>query len=106
MSEECVARQESDVYSLCCLSLEVFMEEGDRGAMEIVTMLTRGCSLSLVREKLPRLLYRLMKQGFVWDLDLEEVRNMLMLTRGEQEKEIRCIPPSDLHNYLSPTDSY
>ena len=47
-----------------------------------------------------------MKQGFVWDLDLEEVRNMLMLTRGEQEKEIRCIPPSDLHNYLSPTDSY
>ena len=46
MSEECVARQESDVYSLCCLILEVCMEEGpwgDRGAMEIVTMLTRGC---------------------------------------------------------------
>ena len=34
-----------------------------------------------------------MKQGFVWDveqrdLDLEEVRDMLLLTRGEQEKDI------------------
>ena len=35
MREECVARQESEVYSLCRLSWEVCMEEvpwGDRGA--------------------------------------------------------------------------
>ena len=92
-----MASQESNVYSLCCLILEVCMEVvpwGDRGAMEIVTMFSRGCSLRLDREKLPRLLYRLMKEGFVWaleqrDLDLEEVRDMLILTRGELEKEIR-----------------
>ena len=104
LSEECVAQQESDVYSLCCLVWELCMGEvpwGDRGAMEIVSMVSRGDTLRLNRERLPRLLYRVTKLGFICDvkqrdLDLDEVRDMLLLTRGEQEKQVRTFPSSDL----------
>ena len=108
---DCVARQASDVYSLCCVMWEMCTGQvpwGDRRSREIVSIVREGNVIRLDREKLPRLLYRVMKQGMIWDveerdLDLGEVRDMLLMTREQEEEadKLKCFPKSALQLFSS-----
>ena len=58
----------------------------------------RGASLALHRSRLPRYIHRLLQQGLVCsleerDLDLQEVRDMLLVTRREAEDAVARRPP-------------
>ena len=96
LTEQSIARKEGDVYSLCCMMWELCMQEvpwKDMNAMEIISLASNGVTLPLFKDKMPKLLYRVMRQGLVWDvqhrdLDLEEVGDMLLLVKGEQEKKL------------------
>merc|ERR1719369_1144704 len=64
--------------------------------------MSEGVTLQLCKDRMPRLLFRVMRQGLVWDvnqrdLDLEEVRDMLLLFRGQQENKITRIGANQLH---------
>merc|ERR1719392_507218 len=67
---------------------------GDREPMELVSSISKGETLPLSKDRLPRLLYRVLRHGLIWDvnqrdLDLQEVRDMLLLSRGEQENKLK-----------------
>ena len=88
------ATTQADVYSLCCVLWEVVTRckpWGELTSAQIVRQVRRGAGLPLHRSSLPRYIYRLLHQGLVWDekerdLDLQEVRDMLLVTRREQEE--------------------
>ena len=77
------AMKENDVYSLCCVMWEMCTEKipwSKYQPDEIVHLVSKGYTLKLDRERLPRLLFRVMRQGLIWnvderDLELAEVNS-------------------------------
>ena len=91
-----VAMRENDVYSLCCLIWEMCTKQipwSKYKPMEILQHVSNGYTLKLDRDKMPTLLYRVMRQGLIWnmddrDLDLTEIRDMLLVSRRRVEKNV------------------
>jgi len=89
------AMKENDVYSLCCVMWEMCTEKipwSKYQPNEIVHLVSKGYTLKLDRERLPRLLFRVMRQGLIWnvderDLELAEVRDMLLMSRDSVERK-------------------
>ena len=88
------ADSRSDVYSLCCLVWEAVtcrVPWHGLGAEELEQEVEKGSRLPL--RSLPRYLRRLLRQGLLWevcerDLDLQEVTDMLLVTRRTEEEKL------------------
>ena len=88
------ADSRSDVYSLCCLVWEAVtcrVPWHGLEAEEVEQEVEKGSRLPL--RGLPRYLRRLLRQGLLWkvserDLDLQEVTDMLLVTRRTEEEEL------------------
>jgi len=86
---------QSDVYSLCALTWETFMGKipwGETTGEEIINQVVKnGSRLPLDKKLLPGYLYNLLDVGLRQDtevLDIEEVRDMLLITRSKAEEHI------------------
>ena len=64
------------ICTVCCLLLVLGRVDGE--SIDIVTMVSRGDTLGLNREKLSILLYKVTLQGFIWDMDLSRETWTLM----------------------------
>ena len=88
------AEQRSDVYSLSCLIWEVVgCQVPWKGftAEEVEEEVEQGGGLPL--HDLPRYIRRLLRLGLLWegverDVDLDEVRDMLLITRRREEERL------------------
>ena len=88
------ADSRSDVYSLCCLVWEAVtcrVPWHGLEAEEVEQEVEKGSRLPL--RGLPRYLRRLLRQGLLWkvserDLDLQEVTDMLLVTRRTEEEKL------------------
>ena len=97
-----VALAEGDVYSLCCLLWEMVKMKvpwGRHRLQDIPVLVARGYTLKLDRETMPRLLFRVMREGLIWnvdmrDLELGEVRDMLLMERDIQEQRMEEVAGS------------
>ena len=93
---ELVALAENDVYSLCCLLWEMVTRAlpwARHPPASILRLVCRGYTLRLDRDTMPRLLFRVMREGLVWNLDerelgLGEVRDMLLMSRDIEERRL------------------
>ena len=93
-----VALAEGDVYSLCCLLWEMVKMKAPwvrHRLQDIPVLVARGYTLKLDRETMPRLLFRVMREGLIWnvdkrDLELGEVRDMLLLELNIQEQRMEA----------------
>ena len=91
-----VALAEGDVYSLCCLLWEMVKMKvpwARHRSQDIPVLVARGYTLKLARDTMPRLLFRVMREGLIWnvdmrDLELGEVRDMLLMERDIQEQRM------------------
>ena len=91
-----VAMRENDVYSLCCLIWEMCTGQvpwSKYKPQEILQLVSNGYTLKLDRNKMPTLLFRVMRQGLIWniddrDLDLTEIRDMLLMSRHSVERAV------------------
>ena len=78
-----------------CVELQV--PWAGRSASEIITDVgERKFSLPLQRDRIPLLVYRTLRQGLVWeverrDLELGEIRDMMLLSRVQQDRTLICI---------------
>jgi len=90
----CLARVESDVYSLCCVIWELVHNKvpwADMTASEILAEVgERRSSLPLERKRMPVLVFRTLRQGLIWevegrDLELTEVRDMMTHSRKQKD---------------------
>ena len=88
------ADSRSDVYSLCCLVWEAVtcrVPWHGLEAEQVEQEVEKGSRLPL--RGLPRYLRRLLRQGLLWkvserDLDLQEVTDMLLVTRRTEEEKL------------------
>ena len=93
---ELVALAENDVYSLCCLLWEMVTRAlpwARHPPASILRLVCRGYTPRLDRDTMPRLLFRVMREGLVWNLDerelgLGEVRDMLLMSRDIEERRL------------------
>ena len=91
------AEQRSDVYSLSCLIWEVVackVPWQGLAAEEVEEEVEQGAYLPL--HGLPRYIRRLLRLGLLWemaerDLDLDEVRDMLLITRRREEESLEVV---------------
>ena len=101
------AKQKSDVYSLSCLIWEVVackVPWQGLAAEEIEEEVEQGACLPL--HGLPRYVRRLLRLGLLWevaerDLDLDEVRDMLLITRRREEERLEvggAAVPRQIHD--------
>ena len=87
------AKEESDVYSLSCVLWEISRGEvpwQGREARWVEREVGRGAGLEVGRE-IPRYIRRVLRQGLLWevderDLELQEVRDMLLVARRKEEE--------------------
>ena len=84
------------MFSLSCLLWEMVQGEvpwARHNLRDIPVIAARGYTLKLDRDTMPRLLFRVMREGLVWnvdmrDLELSEVRDMLLMERDIQERRL------------------
>ena len=101
------AEQRSDVYSLSCLIWEAVtckVPWQGLSAEEVEEEVEQGAGLPL--HDLPRYIRRLLRLGLLWemaerDVDLDEVRDMLLVTRRREEERlvgVAAVPSSQRRN--------
>ena len=87
------------MFSLSCLLWEMVQGEvpwTHHTLRDIPALAARGYTLKLDRDTMPRLLFRVMREGLVWnvdmrDLELGEVRDMLLMERDIQERRMEAV---------------
>ena len=92
------AEPRSDVYSLSCLIWEVVackVPWQGHDAEEVEEEVEQGAGLPL--HDLPRYIRRLLRLGLLWemaerDVDLDEVRDMLLVTRRREQERLVGVP--------------
>ena len=102
-----VAMIENDVFSLCSLIWELVHTNvpwRHSSPDKILSLVCRGYTLKLEKNRIPRLLYRVLRQGLIWnmdmrDLELGEIRDMLLMSRSQAEDDHRdmMVTVSDDH---------
>ena len=81
------ALRESDVYSLCCLLWEMIRVEvpwSRHRLQDIPAIVALGYTLRLERETMPRLLFRVIREGLIWNVDVDW---QLVENKGVEEEE-------------------
>ena len=89
------AGTENDVYGLSVVLWEICTNTppwADLQPGQIFKAVKQGQVLKPDKTKTPKLLIRVLREGLVWDstkrdLDLEEIRDMLLMNREQQEQE-------------------